>query len=137
MSNFKKQKDKSSPKNQDGGPNVQSEVNSIKKENETLRVNLDKKDELIKGLNAKISSLENEIKSLNTAWIDSSEKFNLEIQKRNEDLEFYKRSYEEQKNRVNKEHELISSSLYELALQFMSLKNELQKKINSGQGGNS
>ncbi len=62
---------------------------------------------------------------------DSVEKFNQDIIKRSEDLEFYKRSYEEQKNRVNREHELISSSLYELALQFMSLKNELQKKVNS------
>ena len=60
---------------------------------------------------------------------DSVEKFNQDIMKRSEDLEFYKRSYEEQKLRVNKEHELISNSLYELALQFMSLKNELQKKV--------
>jgi hypothetical protein len=51
--------------------------------------------------------------------------------KMREDHDFYKKSYEEQKNRVNKEHELISASLYELALQFMSLKNELQKKMNS------
>ena len=63
---------------------------------------------------------------------DSVEKFNQDIIKRSEDLEFYKRSYEEQKKRVNTEHELISSSLYELALQFMSLKGELQKKVNSG-----
>ena len=62
---------------------------------------------------------------------DNLEKYNDEMLKRSEDLEFYKRSYEEQKNRVNREHELISSSLYELALQFMSLKNELQKKMNS------
>jgi hypothetical protein len=54
---------------------------------------------------------------------------NQDLAKRSEDLDFYKRSYEEQKNRVNKEHEMISSSLYELALQFMSLKNELQKKM--------
>lgn len=47
-----------------------------------------------------------------------------------EDLEFYKRSYEEQNNRVNKEHEIISSSLYDLALQFMTLKNDLHKKMN-------
>lgn len=60
---------------------------------------------------------------------DSVEKFNQDIIKRSEDLNFYKTSYEEQKNRVNREHELISSSLYELALQFMSLKNELQKKV--------
>jgi len=49
--------------------------------------------------------------------------------KRTEDLEFYRRSYEEQKNRVNKEHELISNALYELALQFMNLKNDIQKKV--------
>ena len=48
--------------------------------------------------------------------------------KRTEDLEFYRRSYEEQKNRVNKEHELISNALYELALQFMNLKNEIVQK---------
>jgi hypothetical protein len=57
--------------------------------------------------------------------------------KRSEDLEFYKRSYEEQKNRVNREHELISSSLHELALQFMIVKNELQKKVNSAGSVNS
>jgi hypothetical protein len=51
--------------------------------------------------------------------------------KRTEDLEFYRRSYEEQKNRVNKEHELISNALYELALQFMNLKNEIVQKSTS------
>ncbi len=74
--------------------------------------------------------MENE--SLNYNLQESIERFNQDILKRSEDLEFYKRSYEEQKNRVNKEHELISNSLYELALQFMSMKNELQKKV----GGN-
>jgi hypothetical protein len=65
------------------------------------------------------------------ALLDTNEQdqMNQDIVKRSEDLDFYKRSYEEQKNRVNKEHEMISSSLYELALQFMSLKNELQKKM--------
>jgi hypothetical protein len=60
---------------------------------------------------------------------NEQDQMNIDIVKRSEDLDFYKRSYEEQKNRVNKEHEMISSSLYELALQFMSLKNELQKKM--------
>ena len=45
------------------------------------------------------------------------------------DLDFYKKLYEEQKLRVNKEHELISESLYKLAVHFMSLKDDLQKKI--------
>lgn len=48
----------------------------------------------------------------------------------NDDVNFYKQSFKEQKDRINREHELISTSLYELAMQFMSLKNELQKKIN-------
>ncbi len=64
---------------------------------------------------------------------DSVHKFNQDIVKRSEDLEFYKRSYEEQKIRVDREHELISSSLYELALQFMSLKTELNKKVSVAQ----
>jgi septal ring factor EnvC (AmiA/AmiB activator) len=90
-----------------------------------------KKDDIIKGLNLKIKSLNSEIENLNGAFGESAEKFQEEISKRNDDLEFYKRSYEEQKSRVNKEHELISSSLYELALQFMGLKSELQKKVNT------
>lgn len=85
----------------------------------------------MKSVNNKIKIHESDIRNLNNALIESSDKFNEEITKRNDDLEFYKRSYEEQKNRVNKEHEMISSSLYELALQFMTLKNELQKKINN------
>jgi hypothetical protein len=45
------------------------------------------------------------------------------------DYEFYKRNYEEQKQRTTLEHELISNSLYDLALQFISFKNELVKNI--------
>lgn len=59
------------------------------------------------------------------------DKCSQEIVKRSEDLEFYKRSYEEQKGRVNKEHELISSSLYGLAVQFMTLKSDLEKKVHN------
>ena len=81
-------------------------------------------------LQLKLKNLEADVKNLNSALEECSGKFNEELVKRNDDMEFYKKSYEEQKNRVNKEHELISSSLYELALQFMSLKNELQKRVN-------
>lgn len=83
----------------------------------------------MKQITNKNKIIENDNKNLNNALVESSEKFHFEIAKRNEDLEFFRKSYEEQKSRVNKEHELISSSLYELALQFMGLKNELQKKI--------
>ena len=86
---------------------------------------------MMKTLKEKLKNIELENKNILSQMNDNLEKYNDEMLKRSEDLEFYKRSYEEQKNRVNREHELISSSLYELALQFMSLKNELQKKMNS------
>ena len=53
-----------------------------------------------------------------------------EIEKEEEELNFYKKSYEEQKIRVNEEHKLISESLYKLAVHFMTLKDDLQNKIN-------
>ena len=86
---------------------------------------------MIKMLKDKIKNIESDNKNILSQMQDNLEKYNDEMLKRSEDLEFYKRSYEEQKNRVNREHELISTSLYELALQFMSLKNELQKNMNS------
>ena len=53
-----------------------------------------------------------------------------EKEKEEEELNFYKKSYEEQKIRVNEEHKLISESLYKLAVHFMTLKDDLQNKIN-------
>lgn len=126
VTNIKKTASKLSPKNQDPS----NDAVSLKKDIENLKLEVSKKEDQIKQLNNKINTLLVDNKNLNNALIDSSEKFHEEIAKRNDDLEFFKKSYEEQKNRVNKEHELISSSLYELALQFMGLKNELQKKIN-------
>ena len=87
-------------------------------------------------LKEKVKNIELENKNISSQIQDNLDKYNDEMLKRSEDLEFYKRSYEEQKNRVNREHELISTSLYELALQFMSLKNELQKKMNSSNSTN-
>lgn len=86
------------------------------------------KDEIIKLCKEKIKNLEAENKALFAQITENQEKNRMEVQKKSEDLEFYRRSYEEQRNRVNREHELISSSLYELASQFMFLKKEMQKK---------
>ena len=47
-----------------------------------------------------------------------------------EENNYYKKSYEEQKIRVNEEHKLISESLYKLAIHFMTLKEDLQNRIN-------
>mgnify|MGYP003296086882 CR=1 FL=1 len=44
---------------------------------------------------------------------------------------YIQKSFEEQKLRVNEEHKLISDSLYKLAVHFMSLKDDLQKKFNA------
>ena len=88
--------------------------------------------------NPEISELKNEIQNLNLLLLVKNE----EIKKLKEEkhlsddgndlkLDFYKKLYEEQKKRVNKEHELISKSLYKLAVHFMSLKDDLQKKIKS------
>ena len=84
--------------------------NELKIEIEQLKYNLAQKDEKIKHL----------------------EEINLEKEKdKGDDIHFYKKSYEEQKLRVNEEHKLISESLYKLAIHFMTLKDDLQKRINS------
>ena len=88
--------------------------------------------------NPEISELKNEIQNLNLLLLVKNE----EIKKLKEEkhlsddgndlkLDFYKKLYEEQKKRVNNEHKLISKSLYKLAVHFMSLKDDLQKKIKS------
>ena len=68
-----------------------------------LKSILAQKDDQMKSLLNKINSLEGEGNSLSQNMQDSVDKFNQDILKRSEDLEFYKRSYEEQKNRVNRE----------------------------------
>ena len=87
-------------------------IKENKKENED-------KEKIIKELNNYKENKEN------NDIIKSKEK-----EKEEEELNFYKKSYEEQKIRVNEEHKLISESLYKLAVHFMTLKDDLQNKIN-------
>ena len=100
-------------------------------------MNLNQKEEAIKSLTLKLNKQEQQIINLNDELKVNDKQYNTEINKRAEDLDFYKKSYEEQKGRVNKEHELISSSLCELALQFLTLKNDLSKKVQSTNSNNS
>lgn len=72
--------------------------------------------------------LESENKSIRVQLNQNVDKLNVELQKKTEDLDFFKKSYEEQKLRIHEEHELISNSLYELAIQFMGLKNEINRR---------
>ena len=92
--------------------------------------------------NAIVLNLRNEIANLQMENLQINEK-NRELQKKVDarqltdeeiniklaDLDFYKKTYEEQKTRVNREHELISESLYKLAVHFMGIKDDLQKKM--------
>ena len=105
---IKKNVKKENPVSIQNNQNNEAEILQLKNEIQNLKLQMMQKDETIK-------SLKNE----------KEEKDN------NEDLDFYKKSYEEQKLRVNEEHKLISESLYKLAVHFMSLKDDLQKKINS------
>ena len=98
-----------------------SEVLELKNEIQNLKLQHLQKDEQIRKLQEKLEEMENVTKE-NTLSED-------EINTKLADLDFYKKSYEEQKARVNKEHELISESLYKLAVHFMSLKDNLQKKM--------
>jgi chromosome segregation protein len=103
-------------------------IETLRNDLEALRISITQKDENLKNLNEKVKDLDEENQSLTLQIQDNLEKYNIEINQRADDLEFLKRSYDDQKNKVNREHDLISSSLYELALQFMTLKTELHKK---------
>lgn len=101
--------------------------NNIIKEKEIIisnSENLDLKNE-IQNLNLMLLQKDEEIKKLKDERQLTDDEVNLKLA----DLDFYKKLYEEQKVRVNKEHELISDSLYKLAIHFMSLKDDLKKKI--------
>ena len=109
--------------------------NNQYKENQNNNVNENNKKN---NINKNESELKNEIQKLKNNLVEKEEKIkkleeiNLEKEKDNgDDINFYKKSYEEQKIRVNEEHKLISESLYKLAIHFMTLKDDLQKRINS------
>ena len=124
--------------------NLQKELIQIKnysndnKKNKGSNNNIIKEKEIIIS-NSETLGLKNEIQNLNLLLLQKDEEIRKlkeerqltddEVNLKLADLDFYKKLYEEQKLRVNKEHELISDSLYKLAIHFMSLKDDLQKKI--------
>ena len=98
-----------------------SEVLGLKNEIQNLKLQHLQKDEQIRQLQESLEESQNNKNENNL----TEEEINTKLA----DLDFYKKSYEEQKARVNREHELISDSLYKLAVHFMSLKDNLQKKM--------
>ena len=118
--------------------NIENNNNIYDNENKTIPPS---RSELIIS-NSEVLGLKNEIQNLKLSNIQKDEEIRKltllskdrqltddEINTKLADLDFYKKSYEEQKARVNREHELISDSLYKLAVHFMGLKDDLQKKM--------
>lgn len=96
---------------------------------------LKENNQLLASNDSEISSLKSEIKKLKEQLTSKNEqieqlKNDIAEKENNPDNDFYRRQLEEQKVRVNEEHKLISDSLYKLAVHFMSLKDDLQKKFN-------
>ena len=107
-------------------------------EKELLEKELNKyKEELNKH---KIKDINEDIINLKEEQIKKLKERNKESEKEKEMIKekniYYKKSYEEQKIRVNEEHKLISESLYKLAIHFMTLKDDLQNRINSAKKNN-
>ena len=95
-----------------------NEINKFKEE-------LDKKEKNDELIMVK-KNLEEKEKMINELIEKNKENEKEKLEENN----YYKKSYEEQKIRVNEEHKLISESLYKLAIHFMTLKEDLQNRIN-------
>ena len=92
-----------------------------------LKSQLAKKDELIKALQNKLDNRSDSDDFINNLEdndnIPKKDKHNTsEIEKITNELNTYKKNEDDLKLQITREHELISSSFYELALQFVRLK---------------
>lgn len=103
-----------------------------------LKTQIQKQNELIKALQSKLESnsdSEDFMNNLedNDGLIKKKDKRlnDSQIQKLNIELDACKKNEEDLKTQITREHELISSSFYELALQFVRLKEEMNTKIQS------
>jgi len=88
---------------------------------------------MINCLKQELEKLNKEITRLNKKIEEDIDTYNKELRKRTDDIEFLKDSFEEQSNRVESEHVMITNCLYELATQFMNFKNEVTKRINANE----
>ena len=113
-------------KEQNTGEIISNNKSMIEKLNHDLKIEIKEN----KKLNEEKEVLINELNKYKESDIKKINKKNSLHEKDEEELNFYKKSYEEQKMRVNEEHKLISESLYKLAVHFMTLKDDLQNRIN-------
>jgi hypothetical protein len=102
--------------------NTISPKHSLSSENE-LKIEVNRLKSIVTSKEDVIKALQERIKNL--------EKFEdiIKKNKKQDNTNFYKKSFEDQKLKVNQEHELIANHLFELATQFMTFKNELLKNV--------
>jgi chromosome segregation ATPase len=110
--------------------NQQSE--DILSEKKILEKTIELKDDTIKELNENISTLNEKLDQCQDEIFLISDRLNLEIKRKIDDIENCKKENIENKNRFEKEFELIASSLYNLGLNYWSMKitnaNDLNEK---------
>ena len=73
--------------------------------------------------------MEANIKSINLKTEGILEIYKQKLLKKNKEIIFLKESYNEQKSKIELEHGMLSNCLFEMSMQFITLRNEIQKKI--------
>ena len=73
--------------------------------------------------------MEKEIKIITKKMEDNLYKFNEQLLKKHDDILFLKESCNEQKTRIDLEHEMLSNCLFDMSMQFISLRNEMFGKF--------
>ena len=77
-----------------------------------------------------MNQLEKDNESITSKLEENLSIYNEQLFKKNEEILFLKESYKEQKKRIELEHEMLSNSLYEMSLHFISLRNDMLGKFN-------
>ena len=103
-----------------------------KNEVETLQKNLDIKEDTIKEMNDNIIALSEKVELFQSKIFELENRINYDSGRKVEELEYLKKENIETKNRYEKEFELIASSIYNLGLNYWSMKlsntNEVHEK---------
>jgi len=76
-----------------------------------------------------LNELESDNQTITLKFEESLNKYNEQLQKKNEEILFLKESYKEQKKSIELEHEMLSNSLYEMSMHFISLRNDMLGKF--------
>jgi hypothetical protein len=76
-----------------------------------------------------LNELERDNHTITMKFEETLNKFNEQLQKKNEEILFLKESYKEQKKSIELEHEMLSNSLYEMSMHFISLRNDMLGKF--------